>query len=57
MISLLDNYIYELITKIKADTRILKYATEKISANPNNEVLIDNTKGTLLNGKDFSTSV
>ena len=40
MISLLDNYIYRLITKIKADTRILKYATEKISGNPNNDVLI-----------------
>ena len=40
MISLLDNYIYGLIVKCKADTRILKYATEKITNNPSKEILV-----------------
>ncbi len=53
MISLLDDYIYSLITKCKTDTRILKYATEKITANPNKEILVSTQKELCVTERTF----
>lgn len=39
MIDLVDNYIYSLINKIKTDTRIMKYAVERIAAEPSKKNL------------------
>lgn len=53
MISLLDNYIYNLILKCKADTRILKYATEKITINPDKEILVSTQHELCLTERTF----
>ena len=39
MVSLLDEYLFELSTKIKADTRLIQYATNKIGQHPHTEIL------------------
>ena len=39
MVAILDKYIYSLVTKIKTDTRIMKYAVEKIAAEPSKKNL------------------
>lgn len=38
-IALLDDYLFSLIIKIKTDTDLIKYATNKIVHNPNNKIL------------------
>ncbi|HYE56315.1 MAG TPA: helix-turn-helix domain-containing protein, partial [Chitinophagaceae bacterium] len=40
MILLLDNYIFSLITRIKSEIQLIKYATEKIANNPGKEILV-----------------
>jgi AraC-like DNA-binding protein len=39
MITLLDNYIFSLITKIQTDVRVIKYAIEKITGDPSKKNL------------------
>lgn len=39
MLTLLDNYIFSLITKIKTDIQLIKYATAAIAANPAKQAL------------------
>jgi AraC-like DNA-binding protein len=39
MLALLDDYVFSLTTKIKVDTDLIKYATNKIVKNPNNKIL------------------
>lgn len=39
MIFLLDEYLFDLSTKIKADTRLIQYATNEIGQNPYTEIL------------------
>src|SRR5690606_8982238 len=41
MIALLDNYIFRLITKIKTDVRLIKYAVEKIAGAPSQKNLAE----------------
>jgi AraC-like DNA-binding protein len=40
MISLLDDYIYSLVTKVKADFQLVNFATTQIAKNPGREILI-----------------
>ena len=40
MLSLLDDYILHLITKIKSEIQIVRFATDTISVNPDKEVLV-----------------
>lgn len=40
MISLLDNYIFSLITKIRSEVQIIQYATDAIAKNPSKDVLV-----------------
>lgn len=39
MLALLDDYLFNLTTKIKAETPLIKYATNKIVQNPHHEIL------------------
>ena len=39
MVTILDKYVHSLVTKIKTDTRIVKYAVEKITAAPSKKNL------------------
>ena len=39
MLTLLDDYLFGLTTKIKADSDLIKYSTNKIFQNPNNKIL------------------
>jgi AraC-like DNA-binding protein len=39
MINLIDNYIFSLLNKIKADINLIKFATTEIVKNPDNEIL------------------
>ena len=41
MITLLDNYIFSLTTKIKTDVQIIKYAVEKIAGAPSKKNLVE----------------
>jgi AraC-like DNA-binding protein len=40
MISLLDDYIYSLVTKVKLDFQLVNFATAQIAKNPAREILI-----------------
>ena len=40
MISLLDDYIYSLVTKVKADFQLVNFATAQIAKNPAKEILL-----------------
>ena len=40
MISVLDDYIYSLVTKVKADFQLVNFATAQIAKNPAREILI-----------------
>lgn len=53
MIDLLDDYIYELTTKIRTDTRLLQYATEKISACPGKDILTATQKELFITERTF----
>ncbi len=53
MLLLLENYIYGLKAKIKSDTRLLKYATDKIAVNPEVEVLLAAQKELSLSERTF----
>jgi AraC-like DNA-binding protein len=39
MMDLIENYIFSLITKVKAETQLIKFATTKIAENPCKETL------------------
>lgn len=39
MINLIDNYIFSLVNKVKADINLIKFATTEILKNPENEIL------------------
>ncbi len=53
MISLLDDYIYGLITKVKSDLRVIKFVTDQIAANPSREILVNIQKETYLTERTF----
>src|SRR5690606_35111835 len=53
MVALLDNYIYSLITKIKTDTHIMKYAVEKIAAEPSKKNLAEVQAELCMTGRTF----
>src|SRR5699024_7820576 len=39
MITLIDNYIFSLIKKVKTETQMIKYATKKITEKPRKRIL------------------
>lgn len=39
MMSMLDDFIFALITKVKTDTALIRYATQLIAANPSKDIL------------------
>jgi AraC-like DNA-binding protein len=53
MMLLIDSYIYNLITKVKTDIRILKYAIEKIASNPNKDILVSTQQELCITERTF----
>lgn len=53
MISLLDNYIFRLTTKIKTDMRIIRYAVEKIAGAPSKKNLVEVQQDLYMTGRTF----
>lgn len=53
MITLLDNYVYNLISNSKNDYLLLKYATNKIATNPTKEVLHSTQKDLHMTERTF----
>jgi len=40
MISLLDDYIYSLVTRVKSDVKVIKFASDQIVRNPSKKILV-----------------
>jgi len=53
MVTILDNYIYSLVTKIKTDMRIVKYAVEKIATEPSKKNLTVVQADLCMTGRTF----
>ena len=53
MISLLDDYIYSLITRVKSDVKVIKFATDQIASKPSREILIEVQKELYLTERTF----
>lgn len=53
MISLLDNYIFRLTTKIKTDMRVIRYAVEKIAGAPSKKNLVEVQQDLYMTGRTF----
>jgi AraC-like DNA-binding protein len=53
MLSLLDNYLFNLISKIKADIHFTKYATNKIIQNPYGKILSELQKELCVTERTF----
>jgi AraC-like DNA-binding protein len=53
IVSILDNYIYALTTKISIDTKLIQYATKLIAEKPTKEILVKTQKELFVTERTF----
>src|SRR5258706_1002450 len=53
MLSLLDNYIFSLVTRVKSDVKLIKFATDEIAKNPSKDILVHTQKELYLTERCF----
>ncbi len=53
MIALLDDYIYSLVTRVKSDMKVIKFATDQIAGSPTKETLAHIQKELYLTERSF----